>query len=53
MTVVMLLWRLSAVTFTGHNNLCCDSEVNLKDSKKIKYSLNRLRAMPLANFTPK
>ena len=43
MTVVMLLWRLSALTFT----------VNLKDSKKIKYSLNRVRAMPLANFTPK
>ena len=42
-TVVMLLWRLSALTFT----------VNLKDSKKIKYSLNRVRAMPLANFTPK
>ena len=52
MTVVILLWRFSALTFTGHNNFVCDSKVYFDNSKKINYALNRLRAMPLANFTP-
>ena len=52
-TVVMLLWRFSALIFTEHNNFVYDLEVYLDKSKKINYLLNRLRAMPSANFTPK
>ena len=47
-----LLRRFSALTFTGHNHFVCDFKVDLDNSKKINYLLNRLRAMPLTNFTP-
>ena len=40
-----------SLIFTGHNHVSCDSKGYLDNSNKIKYLSNRLRAMPLANFT--